>query len=161
MKLLLFCILSLGFTSVAHCQSFKDTAFNFSGVTPDNKSISLSDYRGKFVLLDFWASWCRPCRKLSGKLIKIYDEFHQKGLEIIGIANDISNEDKWKNAINDDGISIWPQILDQNIYPKYAVYSLPTLILIDPNGKIIEKFGGGYLARNKLKAYLSKTLIAL
>lgn len=160
MKLLLFYILRFGCISAAHCQSSKDTAFNFSGVTPENKSISLSDFRGKFVLLDFWASWCRPCRKFSGKLIKIYDEFHPKGLEIIGIANELSGKDKWEKAINDDGTSIWPQILDENIYPKYSVHSLPTLILINPDGKIIERFGGGYSPRSKLKAYLSKTLKA-
>ena len=141
-----------------HARSFTDTAYNFTATTSQGKIMSLADYKGKFVLLDFWASWCRPCRSMSSKLKKLYNEFHPQGLEFIGIANEVNTDIQWKEAIEKDGIDSWAQIWDNNILPKYGVMSLPTLILIDPAGRIIQRFGGANIPRNKLRSYLKKAI---
>ncbi len=108
--------------------------------------ISLADFKGQYVLLDFWASWCKPCRAGNPHLISLYSKYHDKGLEIIGIASDDGNEAAWHKAVKEDEIGIWRHILNgdkrkgESIGDDYAVHSLPTKILIDPTGKIIGRF---------------------
>lgn len=125
-------------------------ALQFSGMDRDGRKISLSDFRGQYVLLDFWASWCIPCRKEFPALVELYRTYHAKGLVIIGISSD-DDEDNWLTAIRDDGINIWNHILDYKggdrnddrrnfISRQYGVLSLPTKILIGPDGKIIQRF---------------------
>lgn len=124
---------------------------NFSTIDMNGKKLQLSDFKGKYVLLDFWASWCVPCRHGSPHMIALYEQFHPKGLEVIGIASDDSKPDAWRKAIIKDNVGTWHNVLQgldkskplQNgINSKFSVMSLPTKILINPTGKIIGKFTG-------------------
>lgn len=122
----------------------------FSAPDINGKEISLTGFRGKYVLLDFWASWCIPCRKENPEMIKMYQKYHSKGLEIIGISSD-DDRDSWLAAISNDGTDIWNHVLgypekdgdtpdEESIGRQYGVLSLPTKILIDPEGNIIQRF---------------------
>jgi len=105
--------------------------------------------RGKdYVLLDFWASWCVPCREMTPALKAAYQKFHAKGLAIVSISWDL-NEKAWLNAISKDSINDWYNIYDDishntenNLGNRYAIASIPTLILINRNGIIIDRYGG-------------------
>ena len=107
------------------------------------EDISLSSLRGSYVLIDFWASWCVPCREGMPLLKSLYDRYHEKGLEIVGIANEHNGED-WRRAIEHDG-SAWIQLRDEfpergkpaRVASQYAVHSIPAFFLIDREGIII------------------------
>jgi thiol-disulfide isomerase/thioredoxin len=104
------------------------------------------------VLLDFWASWCVPCRKGNPHLKELYSKYKDKGIEFIGISDDDQSEDKWKEAIVKDGIGVWKHVLrglkqknnvfdrSTDISDKFGIHTLPTKILIDPEGKIIGRY---------------------
>ncbi len=114
-------------------------AVEISAISHQGKKISLRDYRGKVVLLDFWAAWCNPCRIEMPNVIRTYDEFHKKGFEIIGISLD-SDKAQFQNFIKDNKMS-WPQVYDgrgwrSGIGQLYAVNSIPATYLIDKQGKI-------------------------
>lgn len=117
---------------------------NLTGKTPEGKEISLSEYAGKgnYVLIDFWASWCPPCRKEMPEVVAIYNQYKNKGFEIVGVSLDKSNED-WVKGIKDLGI-IWPQMSDlkgweSQLSGAYAVNSIPHMVLLDKEGKIIAR----------------------
>ncbi|PJJ79697.1 TlpA disulfide reductase family protein [Mucilaginibacter auburnensis] len=119
----------------------------------NNKNVALSDYRGKFVLLEFWASWCGPCREENPQLVKIYKKFSKSGFEIIGVSTDV-NRQTWINTIKNDNLT-WPQISDlkgqgNEAAVLYNINAVPSNFLIDPDGKII--------AINLLGEELSKKL---
>ncbi len=117
--------------------------------------LSLADYKGKYVLVDFWASWCVPCRAGNPHLLALYKKYKAKGFEIIGISDDDSNPDAWKKAVEKDGIGVWKHVLrglkydgkdfdrTNDISEHFGIHTLPTKILIDPNGVIIGRYGGG------------------
>lgn len=138
-----------------YSQSPREKSVYFSGLTPHNIQIQSTDYKGKYLLLDFWASWCLPCRMYNPKLKKYYALYHDKGLEIIGIASNTGMEDAWKKAIEKDQIP-WPQILDNSSFNDYKINTIPYYILIDTSGNIIERFGQLYSPKRKLKKTLSK-----
>lgn len=112
---------------------------DISLLSPEGKELTLSTYRGKWVLIDFWASWCGPCRRENPFVKQVYAEYKSKGLEIYGVSLD-ENPEKWKEAIAQDGIP-WLQVLDNTgqFAQTYQVVSIPTTILLDPEGKIIAK----------------------
>lgn len=115
---------------------------DFTVEAPDGNKWKLSDYRGHYVLLDFWASWCKPCRAVHPWLHKLYDRFKPQGFVILGISLDYKKE-LWLKAIQEDKVE-WPQGSElkgfQGEIPKlYQIGILPNSILIDPDGRIIDK----------------------
>lgn len=110
--------------------------------TPEGKELALSSFRGKIVLVDFWASWCGPCRKEMPNVVKAYAKFKDKGFEIYGVSLD-QDKARWLEAIQKDGIT-WPQVSDLKYWEceaakLYAVEGIPYTVLLDKEGKIIAK----------------------
>lgn len=108
----------------------------------DNKDVSLSDYKGKYLLIDFWAYWCGPCIKGFPELKEIRKSYSEEKLAILSISTD-KNYDKWVEAVKQHNLP-WTQVIDDANLPidigsKYAVVAIPHLILISPEGKIIYK----------------------
>lgn len=141
-------------------------ALDFTNTDINGKSLSLSAFKGKYVLLDFWGSWCEPCREGNPHLIRIYKKYQPKGLEIIGIASD-EDVSAWRKAVADDQVGIWHNVLSgiengpgwpkdrsQWITTKYHISLYPTKILLNPEGIIIARYNGGIanaVIDNKLK----------
>lgn len=128
---------------------------------PNGDTIQLKDLQGKVVLLDFWASWCGPCRQENPNVVKLYKQFHPKGLEIFSVSLD-SNESPWKKAIKTDGL-IWPwhgsDFGGWNSKPArdYHVESIPQTYLLDKSGKIIGKNLRGLALEEKLAEIFADT----
>ena len=124
---------------------------------PSGKALKLSHLRGKVVLLDFWASWCGPCRKENPNVVKLYNQYKSKGFEILGVSLDTDKE-KWKNAIEQDGLT-WKHISDlggwrSSAASLYGVSSIPATFLLDKEGKLIAKGLRGQALENKLAELL-------
>jgi len=123
-------------------------------------TISFYDFKEKYILIDFWASWCIPCREVNPHLIDIYNRYHEKGLEILSISVD-RDKTAWLKAIEKDKIGKWHHILAQaeggvNINEIYGVSYYPTKMLVDKNGNIIARFSG-----NEEEALLDKKLLEI
>lgn len=106
----------------------------------NDKELALSSLRGKVVLIDFWASWCKPCRKEMPNVKRAYEKYKSKGFEIYGVSLD-KDRDAWLEAITKDGLT-WPQVSDLKFWQSeavsiYAVQSIPFAVLIDREGKIL------------------------
>ncbi len=112
---------------------------SFSLVDINGKTINLESFRGKYVFIDFWAGWCRPCREENPVLRKVYQKFGGKDFEIVSISLDRSEED-WKKAVKEDGLN-WTLLHDSigDIAQLYNVQSIPNTLLLNPNGEIVEK----------------------
>jgi len=115
-------------------------AFNFIQTDINGQTLSLSSFRGKYILLDFWGSWCVPCRKGNPHLKELYYRYKDKGFDIIGIAKDDNTKDAWIKAVEKDRLP-WHQVLCESLDIKYSITSYPTKILIDKQGLIIGRFG--------------------
>ncbi|RFS21094.1 DUF4369 domain-containing protein [Chitinophaga silvatica] len=118
------------------------TALEFSQADATGKDISLASFRGKYVLVDFWASWCGPCRAENPNVVKAYDKFKSKGFEILGVSLDDKKE-KWLAAVDADKLT-WTHVSDlkgwkNTVADLYGIRAIPQNVLIDPNGKIIAK----------------------
>jgi len=119
----------------------------------DGKNLSLASLKGKVVLVDFWASWCGPCRKENPNLVKAYAKYHDKGFEIIGVSLDDKKEN-WLKAIDADKL-VWLHASDlkgwkSDLAAEYGIRSIPTSFLVDTEGKIIGKDLRGDLLEKKL-----------
>lgn len=114
----------------------------FTQLTPSGQQVSLADYRGKYVLVDFWASWCGPCRQENPAVLKAYEAFKGRNFEVLGVSLDEEKtRQKWVQAIADDHMP-WTQVsdlrgFDSETAQHYGVKAIPQNFLIDPSGKIV------------------------
>lgn len=132
----------------------------FKMKTPEGKNLSLSNFKGKYVVLDFWASWCPDCRKDMPNVLRMYNKFHKQGVEFIGISMDTDKE-AWKKAIAKYGIQ-YPQVSelvkfhDTKIAAQYGVKWIPSMVLVDPNGKVVLSTVLSYKMENTLTGIMAK-----
>ncbi|HEX8376282.1 MAG TPA: TlpA disulfide reductase family protein [Pedobacter sp.] len=130
---------------------------DFEMASVDGKSLKLSQFRGQYVLLDFWASWCGPCREENPNVVKQYNAFKNKGFTVLGVSLD-NNRDLWLKAIKDDNLT-WNHVSelkqwDSNIVKQYSIEGIPMSFLLDKEGKII----GKNLHGQQLEEILTRTL---
>ncbi|WP_211318379.1 TlpA disulfide reductase family protein [Algoriphagus chordae] len=121
---------------------------------PAGETVKLSDLRGKYVMIDFWAAWCKPCREENPNVVKLYNEYKDKGFEVFGVSLDRTKE-AWVDAIAEDGLE-WTQVSDLQYFNSaaaelYQINAIPATYLIDPDGKIIGKDLRGPSLRVKLE----------
>ena len=133
------------------------TAPLFSSLDTANNKIALQQFRGKYVLLDFWASWCGPCREENPAIRKTFEEFKNKGFVIISVSLDTDKEN-WLNAINKDKLT-WVHLSDlkgwnNSVAKQYYIQSVPANFLLNPEGVIIDKNLSGEALRAKLSTVL-------
>ncbi len=130
--------------TIAAKTSIGATAMDFTQNDTLGKPVSLSAFRGKYVLVDFWASWCGPCRAENPTVVSAYAKYHPKGFDIVSVSLDRpGDKDKWLNAIHADGLG-WTHVSDLQFWKnavavEYGVGSIPQNFLIDPQGKIVAK----------------------
>lgn len=120
---------------------------------PDGQLVKLSDLRGKYVLIDFWAAWCKPCRQENPNVVRLYNQYKDKGFEVFGVSLDRTKED-WVKAIADDQLT-WTHVSDLKYFNSvaaelYQIEAIPATYMIDPDGKIIAKDLRGPSLENKL-----------
>lgn len=140
---------NLGKTLVTSLEAVKNTDIGgkapvFSAPMPNGQELSLTDAMGKYTLIDFWASWCKPCRIENPNIVRAYNEYHDKGFNIIGVSLDQpTGKERWLKAIVDDGL-IWPQVSNLKFWQdpiarQYDVRGIPASFLIDEEGTIVAK----------------------
>lgn len=136
---------------------------NFKSTTPDGETITLDEIRGKATIIDFWAAWCGPCRRENPNLVRVYEKYHDKGLEIIGVgldgrSNQPDPKQSWKKAIEDDNLT-WHQVSNlmyfrDPVAELYNVNAIPAAFILDENGVIVAKKLRGQALENKIAELL-------
>jgi len=127
---------------------------DFTQQTPEGEEMSLSDLRGKVVLVDFWASWCGPCRRENPNVVRMYNKYKDKGFDILGVSLDKAH-DNWVQAIEKDGLE-WRHVSDlkgwnNEVAQVYGVRSIPHTILLDQQGRILARNLRGEALERKLE----------
>lgn len=126
---------------------------------PNGKEVKLSSFRGKYVLVDFWASWCKPCRDENPTVVKAYSKFKDKNFTILGVSLDRPGQkDEWMKAVMKDNLT-WPQVSDLMFWSSpvvqlYSIEGIPYNVLVDPEGKIIAESLRGSALEVKLNEVL-------
>ncbi len=117
----------------------------------NGKEVSIESFRGKYLLVDFWASWCQPCRQENPNVVKAYKAYNSKGFDVLSVSVD-RDENAWKEAIKADGL-VWTQLhdTDNKAAEMYAIQSIPTTFLLDKDGVIIATNLRGEALEAKLK----------
>lgn len=131
---------------------------DFTLKTPEGKLIKLSELRGKYILIDFWASWCGPCRQENPNVVKLYNRFKDKGFDILGVSLDRDSTD-WVKAIKSDKLT-WLHVSDLKYWDSeaarlYNITSIPATYLIDPTGVIVDRNLRGTALEDKLTNILN------
>ena len=132
-------------------------AVEFSQEDMNGKQVKLSSFRGKYVLVDFWASWCSPCRQENPNVVKAFEKYKDKNFTVLGVSLD-NNRDRWVNAVKQDNLA-WTQVSDlkgwgNQVAQLYQINSIPANLLIDPKGKIIARNLRGKALESKLEQVL-------
>ena len=130
---------------------------DFTLQTPDGKEVAMYSVKGKLKVIDFWASWCGPCRQENPNMVKLYAEYKDKGLTVISVSLD-EKKDKWLEAIEKDGLT-WLHLSDlkgwkSDVVKKYNIDAVPTIFVLDENNRIV----GKNLRGEKLKAFVAERL---
>ena len=133
----------------------------FTAPNPDGKPVSLKESLGKVTIVDFWASWCGPCRQANPGVVALYNEYHDKGLNIIGVSLDRPGQaDKWKEAIAKDQLA-WPQVSNLKFWEdpiavSYGVKAIPATFILNQAGVVVAKDLTGDALKAKIAELLSK-----
>lgn len=130
---------------------------DFTLNTPEDTPLSLSSLKGKIVVIDFWASWCGPCRRENPHMVELYKEVNEKGVEFLGVSLD-KDKENWLKAIEDDGL-VWKHVSDLQYWNSeaakmYGISGIPATVLVDQNGVIVAK----NLRSAELKVEIEKLL---
>lgn len=148
-----------GQVAIAKKTSIGSMAMDFTQNDTLGVPVKLSSFKGKYLLVDFWASWCGPCRKENPNVVKAYEQYRDKGFSILGVSLDQPGaKENWLKAIHDDNLT-WTHVSDlqywQNeVAKQYGIQAIPQNLLIDPKGKIIAKNLSGVQLQKKLNEIL-------
>lgn len=130
---------------------------DFESLTANHRTVKLSDFQGKYTLLDFWASWCVPCREENPNIVEQYNRYKDAGFTVLGVSLD-GNPGSWLRAVEEDGLT-WTNVSDlqawkSDVVELYSIKAIPASYLLDPNGIILAK----NLRGEQLEEFLKKTL---
>ncbi|MEO1030443.1 MAG: TlpA disulfide reductase family protein [Bacteroidota bacterium] len=138
---------------------------NFEAPTPDGTLVSLENLKGKVTIIDFWAAWCGPCRRENPNVVKVYNTYHDKGLEIIGVSLDGQSRQQdpkkaWLDAIEKDGLT-WHHVsslkyFNDPVAKMYNIQSIPATYILDADGKIVAKNLRGRALERKVQELLGE-----
>jgi len=138
---------------------------NFTLLNTELEEVSLSDYQDKVVIVDFWATWCKPCKEEIPRFIELYDEYQEQGFEMIGISTDdvearLKNIELFFQELSKEGADInYPILLaESDVIQSYQVPVLPSAYLINRNGEIVKVFSGAQESKAIYESELKKWL---